>query len=343
MELTLDRAREIIKSARLNENQRAIIRDINSGSCDMRVKALRETLGTNWFDAITLDASHNSVMKGYGEVPDDWKPLTNIKSIPTMKAQNASILSGFAPPPVVPQNGMYGEAPMSDDKVTYTPVKYGDIMRISMESMINDEMGALQERLVKKGRSYKELLNEFVIGNLLDGSTTMDYDSVVMFHATDPTAQPHANLTASGGGISLANVEVAIKLLMNQIGLGKNKIYLMPKYIVCSPAIYMQAAEILSSTTKVGGSTTVAADNAISRLGIQLIVSPHVDSVATTWYLAAGPFCELGFYQGKTDPETFMEPENAGGSFLTDSNAVKTRLIFGGDATDHRWVVKMVV
>ncbi len=334
--LTVDRARKFLETAlpRLSANQKAMLRDIREGSCDMQLWHLREALGSAVFDAIGLDASNNALEEGYGEVRQDWREFCRIRSASNFKALNVSALGGFANPPEVKENAPYTEAAMVDQKVSYAVAKYGFIERLSMEALANDEMGAFQRRVRDAGNAFGNLLNETIIGTLIDGSTTFDVDATAVFHAN------HSNLNTLSA-LSMAEVSDAIATLMNQLGRNSEKIYLEPRGLLVSPANFLPATEITSSQQKAGGGTTVPLDNAVARMGLKVVASPHVDSVATTWYLFSNrPLIEIAFLNGKQVPEVFMEPENSGGQFYNDSIGWKFRLPFGAEVIDYRPMVK---
>lgn len=334
--LTVAKARKFLEQEmpRLDANKKAMLRDIREGNMDMKVGHLREALGSAVFDAIGLDASHNALQEGYGEVPQDWRNFVQIRSTTDFKTINSSALSGFANPLEVKENAPYTEANLVDQKISYNIAKYGHILRLSLEATMNDEMGAFQRKVRDMGNAFANLLNESIIGVIIDGSATFDVDSTALFHAN------HSNLNTSSA-LTLSTVETAVAKLMNQTGRNSEKIYLRPKGILCSPSLMMQAAEIVSSTQKVGGSSTVPLDNAVARLGLGYVVSPHVDSVSTSWYLFSDKPCvEIAFLNGRTEPEVFMEPDNTGGTFYNDSIAWKFRLPFGADIIDYRGMVK---
>ena len=130
---------------------------------------------------------------------------------------------------------------------------------------------------------------------------------------------------------------------MAQTGRAGEHIYLYPKYIVCSPSLMMQANDIVRSQQKVGGSTTVGLNNTIASLGLEVIVSPHINGTATTWYLLSGPMIEMSFVDGKTEPEVFIEPDNTGTAFNMDATSVKMRMCYGGEVFDFRQGVQSTV
>ena len=126
-------ARQCLKD-RLTPDKRRILRDLREGLVDYEIGHLRETLGTDTFDAVALDASHNSLVAGYGQVPPQWRAISRVVTTQDFKPVNASALSGLADMPIVNESQDYLEVDQLDERVTYTPQKRGGLLRISMEA-----------------------------------------------------------------------------------------------------------------------------------------------------------------------------------------------------------------
>ena len=91
-----------------------------------------------------------------------------------------------------------------------------------------------------------------------------------------------------------------------------------------------------------GGSSAGPASNAIAGLNLGLLVA--APERGDCWYAVVSalehPGCRSRLVDSRTEPEVFMEPENTGGAFNTDSIAWKFRLVYGGDVIDHRGAVR---
>ena len=69
---------------------------------------------------------------------------------------------------------------------------------------------------------------------------------------------------------------------------------------------------------------------------------------ANDWYLAADPddipCIEVGFLDGREEPELFVQDNPTVGSLFThDKIAYKIRHVYGGDVLDHRGLYKAAV
>lgn len=319
----------------LSSTARLVLQEMAHG-LDMPVYRVRETLGSDVFDAVTLDASHNDLQGGFGEVPDDWRSLAKIRTTPDFKDINSSKISGLANLLKVPENGEYLHVAQSDEKVTYAPDKHGVLLGISLEASFNDAIGAFNDQVGKLGRAAKNTLNEAVLGTNFDDNPTMDYDTVALFNSA------HNNLLAAASPLTHDNVQAAIAALLNQTGLKSEKIYPRPLYLAVNPARAITAYELVKSAQQVGGSSTVPSGNYIPQMLLPtVLVSPHLDAATADWYLIGNiPCVEVAFVRGQQAPEILREPENTGRSFLTDSITWKVRYAFGAQAIEHRGVVK---
>ena len=322
----------------LGQKARWMLESLSEGADDA-VYRVRETLGKDVFDAVTLDAANNSLQDGFGDVPDDWDKVCKVKSAKNFKDINSTVLSGLADLSVVPENGQYRHLSQSDDKVTYEMFKKGNLLSISMEASFNDEIGAFNDQVGHLGRAAKNTLNESILGTLLDNNPTMDYDSTSLFDAAS-----HGNLQTSAA-LSHDNIQAAIALLMNQTGVGGERIYPRPTFIGVAPAKILTAMELVKSATlDYGGATSGVpggTSNAIPQFLMGVFATPHFDADANDFYIFSSiPVIEVSFLRGQREPEIFREPENTGRSFISDAITWKVRHAYGADAIQHRGVVK---
>lgn len=327
-------ARACLKATRLSSFKRNILKEVAMGGMDMRTYRLRETLGVDTFDAITLDASHNSLIAGYGSVPADWRNFCRIgPPTPDFKQVNASALGGLSNLDIVRENQDYQNKTQLDERVSYTPQKRGNLLVISLEAQAGDSLGALNQESEHLGNAAANTINEFVIGTNFDDNPTCDYDSVALF------AAGHSNLDTSRS-LTLDNVELGIASMMTQTGRGGEQIYIRPSRLVVAPENALTAKRLLQSTLLITGNTTTQGDkNPIPGiLDMEPIVSPHINVDASDWYLLdpSHPPIELRFVGGMETPDILREPENTGSSFRSDSIAFKVRHAYGGDVIDHR-------
>jgi len=332
---------DIVKNTRQRQftmKQQWLLHEMSEG-LDMEVSRLRETLGSDVFDAITLDASHNELQKMYGAVPDDWRSIAKVRTTRDFKQINSARLGGLSNLLTVAENSEYKMVGQTDERVSYTPAKRGVLLSISLEASYNDEIGAFKEQVGMLGKAAKNTLNEFVLGTHFSNNPTMEYDSVVLFHTT------HANEVA--GALSHATISEAISLALSQTGVASEQIYIRPTFLAVHPENFILANELIRSATLESGATTVRgpAENYLPKvLTPTVLTSPHLDGsgdASDCYLLTDHPCVEVAFVRGQTEPEIMREPEETGRSFVTDSITWKVRHSYGGEAIDHRGAVRI--
>lgn len=337
----------------LTQRQRHMLEDMGAGT-DFKVYHLRETLGTDLFDAISLDKAHNSLLAGYGAVPDDWKLIAKAVNAKDFRTNNATALSGVPNLSTVLENDPYVNTTMIDQYAYYTVVKYGNLLPISMEAYANDEIGAFNAVAGELGKAGKRTLNEFVLGTCFDDNPTCTYDSASLF--VDAT---HANLQAASTPLNVANVELLMNKMLIQTGRNSEQLYIRPWKLLVNPSLAVTAARMIgpgrgimnqsmTPDTDSNATTTFIEQGSHNPIGDMLpggwATSPHINAVAADWYIIANPaevpIVEVGFLNGNQEPEIMKEPENTGSSFATDAVSWKVRFCFGGAPVDHRGAQK---
>lgn len=328
------------KALGLSSVQKSLIREVADGECEMKTFRLREALGADIFDAITLSASHNALIAGYGDVPAHWAEVAQVVPTSDFKTMNASALAGLPNLPIVPQGATYSELKQLDETVSYAVQKRGGILSISMEAKANDALGAFNSDARRMGAAAMTTLNEFVLGTLFDDNPTCDYDSVALWHST------HANVQATDG-VNLTNIQAGIAKIMAQTGRNGEQIYLMPSTLIVQPSMMLEALSLVNSTelmATVTGATTAGGlqggrSNPLPKFINNVIVSPHINADTTQYFVTCGranPIVQIAFVGGRQEPEIMFAPENTGSGWRNDTMEAKVRHSYGGDVVDHR-------
>ena len=123
-------------------------------------------------------------------------------------------------------------------------------------------------------------------------------------------------------------------------------------WIICtvsvSPAVTSRSAAVaLPTAANTPPQSTGAANTPNLHQGLGLVVLDYVPNATSTtaWWLAAdpnmSPTIEVGFYQGRQDPELFTQSDPTVGSvFNSDTVTYKIRHIYSGAVLDFRGLVK---
>jgi hypothetical protein len=340
---TLEEAKAYLKSAKPSRSQEHLWKEVMNGGIDMQLGRFRETLGIDQFDAVTLDASNNHLLAGYGSIRDDWRQIAGVVAAQDFKQRNATRVTELADLPVVPEKSEYVEGLISDERIPYAVRKRGNIIRISLEAMAGDAIGALRNETARYGRAAKRTLNELVLGASFDDNPLYAVDSVALFNAA------HNNLLAAASPLNFANLQRAIAALNNQTE-GGVKLQLTAWTLLVNPVLLADAANLVASTNIVGtGDAAGIRGNMnpfVAALPGGVYASQWLDSEANDldWYVVANPaelpVVEVAFFEGREEPDIIKAPPNSGDEFTYDAMAWKIRFGIGAAPVEFRAAVK---
>ncbi len=221
----------------------------------------------------------------------------------------------------------------AEEEATGALAKKGGTEDLTLETIANDDVRWISKIPGRLALSAGRTLHDAVWG-ILSGNPTCTYDSTALFHAN------HSNTTAAA--LSYANYVALRALMRRQAGFGDtaNLLDLTPRKLIVPPELE-GIADMLCNSDNAMPATTPGASN-VNNLarGTQVIVKA-VLSDTNDWFLAADPAMvptvEVGFYQGRQDPELFTQADGAVGSmFNADKMTIKIRHIWAFIVLDHR-------
>lgn len=310
--------------------------------CDAR--RLREALGGEHFrEAISAatfgnilgDSITRAMVREYNALENynDWRALVDVVPITNFRTQERTRMGGYGNLPAVAENGPYTALTSPGDEVAkYAVTKRGGKETISLETIANDDVGAIRKVPKRLSVSAKRTLYEFVLDFLATNPTI--YDTVALFHAVS-----HANLgTAALDATSFAAARLAVKSQTEKDSLKPLGLILKHLYV---PAELEETAFNLFVRGTNNDETFVQ-----SRKPTVHVVDYWTD--ANNWYATADlmetPLIELGFYNGNEEPELFVQDMPTQGSlFSNDQIVYKIRHIYGGNVLDYRGFYGAVV
>jgi len=252
-----------------------------------------------------------------------WTRRANARDFRDLtRAQLSGLTGGFKQ---IVEGAEYKQATMSEAKETYKIAKYGHIISLTWETIVNDDLDAFSRVPAATAAEAAEIQSDIVYG-ILSANANMS-DGVALFHAN------HGNLAASGSAITTTSLSVARAAMRKQTGLNGRKINLRPKFLIVGPDKETEALQILKATIV----ATKTADTNVFMGSMDLIVDSRIEGNA--WYLAAAPTMidtvEYAFLDG--EPELFTEQRNG---FEVDGIDIKARMLFAAKAIDWRGLYK---
>ncbi|TAN61054.1 zinc ribbon domain-containing protein [bacterium] len=260
----------------------------------------------------------------------DWRKIANVVPLMDFRTNRRDRLGGYGDLPIVAQGlGYPALATPGNEESTYAPAKRGGTEDITLEAIKNDDVGAIRRIPLKLGRTAARTLFKFVFDFL--ATNPLIYDSTALFTAG------HANLAT--GALTAGTFAARRQAMLKQTELNSAQVLgIAPKYGIVPVDLDKTFYDLVSTARNSDFSPT--APDFTRTLQMEMIVVPYWTDI-NNWYLAASPAdipgIEIGFLDGKEEPELFVQDmPNVGSMFNNDKLTYKLRHIYGGSILDFR-------
>jgi len=303
------------------------------GATNPELSLVREAneVTTSVLNHALANAITKRLVQDYSAQPQDWKKFCVIRSIRDYKPQYRVLLHDFGALDSVDENAAYTNLAWDDTRETYTPAKRGNLVVVTREAILNDDLEAVRRIPTKLAIAAATTINEFVYG-LFTGNPRLADNSKVF---DDGSQTSHMNRGTAA--LAAASLQTAITQMMKQTNSAGKRLGLKPRYLLLPPDLYWTAVTILNSTLLPGSQNNDA--NPLQGM-LEPIVAPQF-SDAKDYYLMADPAqiecLEVGFINGQETPELLVQDNPTAGSvFTNDAISYKVRWEFGGGWLDYR-------
>jgi hypothetical protein len=302
-------------------------------------RSIESATTTTWALALG-DSITRRMVSEYGQPSlSTWRSVvSSIVPVQDFRLQRIERIGGYGTLPVVGQGAPYQmlTTPANDQEPTYTLTKRGGTEDLTLEAIANDDMRLISRIPTKLGLAAAQTIYRFVWDFFATNPTI--YDGVALF------AAGHNNTATTA--LSGANLSAARRAMRKQTAYGDtaNVLSAVPKFLITVADLEELAFQLCTSPGAVPASAPVGGATDIPNLhqGVQPIVVDYWSS-NSAWYVVADPTqiptMEIGFYQGKEDPELFVQADPASGSYFSaDKVTWKIRHIYSGAWLDFRSV-----
>jgi hypothetical protein len=301
---------------------------------------------TDWAE-ILGDSITRKMLKEY-QLPalDDWKKIcSEVGTVNDFRTQRRVRYGGYGVLPAVGEGGTYQNLTSpTDEEVTFAVSKRGGLEDLTIETIINDDLGAVKRIPTRLARAAKITLYRFIF-DFLDTNAAI-YDGAALF-----TTGGGSHLNLGGTALSSAQLIVAKYTMRDQTGYGQSTEFLQikPKYLIVPNELEATAGILATAeynpdpvTIATGGTPATAFSTApnIHRGTVEPIVVDYWTDT-NNWYLVADPqyvpTIEISFLGGKQEPELFTQDQPTQGSvWSADKISYKLRHVYGGAVVDYR-------
>lgn len=299
---------------------------------EIAVKALQSTSD---FPGILGNTINRSLRAGYEASPRTFLPFSRQATLPDFKEISRVQLGGAPSLKRVVEGGEYEQGSIGEGAEKYRVHKYGRIVALTWETIVNDDLDALSRIPFAFGASAADLESDLVYAILTNNPAMAD--GKALFHAD------HGNLAGAAAALAdaldptktnpLAAMRKAMRL---QKGIEGRYITVNPKFLIVPPSL----EEVALKATNAGFVAGKGVDINVTGVTLTPIVEPRLeDGSATAWFGAAEPgvidTIEYAYLEGHEG--VFTETKSG---FEVDGMQVKCRHVFGAKAIDYRGFYK---
>ena len=308
------------------------------GMDSMKIVQRAVAHSTSDFSTVLENTMHKTLLDAYGAVPDTWRAFSNVSSVSDFRAYNRYRTGTFGTLDAVTETNEFKDKTISDaEKHTISASTKGNIISISRQAIINDDMGAFMglPRMMGRGaaRSIEVDWYTLLASNSSAGPAMSDGSN--LFDSSN-----HANVGATGG-ITPATLDAARQLLANQTDPdGNDYIGLLPFGILVPSGNYAAMTQVLRSEgDPTSGNANSRKYNYARDMVGTVVSTPRISSY---WYLftspADEPVMEVAFLNGNQSPVLESMEE-----FRIDGVSYKVRFDYGVAAIGWRGAVRTAV
>jgi hypothetical protein len=303
------------------------------GMMPMEIVAAAFTQSTSDFPILLENVMHKTLQSAYAVAPDTWSRFCAIGSVSDFRDHNRYRVGSLGNLDIVNELGEFQNKAIPDGEKASINVKTrGNIINMSRQMVINDDLGAFLGASAMMGRAARRTIEQTVY-NLIGENTGLgptQADSEPLFHAN------RKNVGAAA--VSSTGQWDAMRVIMaQQMDVSGND------YLDLRPAIWLGpvglsglAREVNAAEYNDDATKNQRKPNISRGLVRDIVDSPRLSG--TRYYLLAdpaeAPVFEVAFLDGVQEP--YLERQDG---FDVDGSRFKVRLDFGVAAVDYRGAV----
>lgn len=283
--------------------------------------------GSSDFPAVLSGAFGALQLREYDAATSGLLRAALPRDVPNFMPVKAAALGGDLKLLQVPEHAEITYGHLEDSGETLAVASYARIVALTRQALVNDQLGAFDRlpRMLATGAA--ETVASVLVGLLEAGSGAgpLMADGQRLFHSS------RGNIMTAGG-ITVANIGLAVAALRRQRGLAGEAISIEPAFIIVPPEL---EAAALQAVAEISPATASDANPFAGRL--EVVVEPRLVS-ATRWYVASAPGRPESLVAAHLEGNRAPMLDSRQG-FEVDGMEFRCRLDFGAAFLDWRgWI-----
>jgi hypothetical protein len=326
----LDLARESLERANVKT------RGINKNDLAGAALTYRSSHGFNTtsdFAAILENTLHKLLLASYAVTQDTWGNFCYRGSVADFRPHNRYRLGSFGTLDALTEHGEFKQKAIPDaEKQLISASTKGNIISLSRQAIINDDMSAFSRLATMLGRAAKLSIevDVYALLALNAGLGPAMGDGLTLFHAN------HANV-GTGAAITAASIYADRVVLASQKDPSKNEILDLRPHCLCVPVGLGGDARVINEAQYDPDTVNKLQRPNYSR-GFFNVICDTPRLSGTRRYMFAdpnvAPVIEVAFLDGQSEP--FLDVMNG---WRVDGVDWKVRLDYGVGPIDYRGAV----
>lgn len=292
---------------------------------------------TSDFSVLLAELLHKTLLGRYATAPDTWRQWCAVGSVSDFREHHRYRLGSFGSLDDVPEGASFTNQAIPDGRREKIQASTkGNIISLTRQAIINDDMGSFVGLAMRYGRSAGLTIEVLAYSTLVGaaGLGPAMVDGKTLFHAD------HNNLGA-GAALSVAALDADRVVMASQQDDSKNEyLDLRPSILIIPIGLGGQARVINDAVYDVDVVATennkFMQPNKVAGLFQTIVDTPRI--TGTRRYMLAdpaiAPTIEIVFLEGQEEP--YMEMQDG---WRADGTEWKVRLDVGAGGVDYRGAV----
>lgn len=277
--------------------------------------------GSSDFPNVLASTVNRSLRAAYQQAPRTFTGWARPSTAPDFRQKAVTQLSELSRFQKVNESGEYKFLTFGDSAEKYSLSKYGGIITLTWEALVNDDMSAFDRLPTMIAEEAAGTEGDIVYG-ILNANANLS-DGVPLF------AAGHNNLAAASA-ISVASLSAGRAAMRKQTGPQNRVLNLAPDFLIVGPDKELEANQFTSVQYVAAKGLDI---NPAFNTSLEVVVEHRVPG--NTWHLAASPgrvdTIEYAYLEGEEG--LFTERKEG---FEVDGLMIKARHVFAACAIDFR-------